>query len=371
VTRTSDIVVVGAGIAGCAAAYELTRRGASVTVMDDRAPGMGATQASAGVLAPYIEAREAGPLVDLAARSLNLFDQFVERVTSDRGGDIRYRRNGTLDVATSAAGMERLRQAAAELRRRGVPAALLDADGVKAEEAQVTSEVVGGLSIPVHGYVGAAELTRALYDAARQRGALFAAGRVTRISPAGTDLVVETATTRLTASRVVLAAGAWAGTIALEGVRDPVPVRPIRGQLLEFAWTGATPRRVTWGEDCYVVPWTDGTVLVGATVEDVGFDEHTTPDGIQRLTNAVSSLLPRAATSALRAARAGLRPATPDHLPIIGNSDALPGLVYATGHYRNGVLLSPLTADLVADLVLDGGTDAMLTLTRPRRFGAL
>jgi glycine/D-amino acid oxidase-like deaminating enzyme len=125
---------------------------------------------------------------------------------------------------------------------------------------------------------------------------------------------------------------------------------------------------VIWSKDCYVVPWQDGTLLVGATSEDVGFDEHTTAAGIRDLLEAVCELLPEAWKATFVEARAGLRPATSDGLPIIGRSEHVPGLIYATGHFRNGVLLAPLTASIVADLVLEGREDPALALTAPSRI---
>jgi glycine/D-amino acid oxidase-like deaminating enzyme len=140
---------------------------------------------------------------------------------------------------------------------------------------------------------------------------------------------------------------------------------------LHLAWTGPLLRRVIWGERCYIVPWRDGTVLVGATVEDAGFEERTTVAGIRDLMAAACEIVPAASGASLTAAKVGLRPGTPDRLPIIGASAAVPDLMYATGHYRNGVLLAPLTAALVADAILDGRIDPLMAFTRPERFGDL
>jgi glycine/D-amino acid oxidase-like deaminating enzyme len=146
-------------------------------------------------------------------------------------------------------------------------------------------------------------------------------------------------------------------------------VKPIRGQLLALSMNPRPATRVVWGTDCYIVPWSDGTVLVGATVEDVGFDERTTTAGIRGLMNAAVDLLPGLEHSQFREARAGLRPKTVDELPAIGRSSTMPHVFYATGHYRNGVLLAPLTATLIADLVLDGRERPELADVRPDRFG--
>jgi glycine oxidase len=372
VPSPSDIVVIGAGVIGCAVAYELARRGASVQIIDDRAAGMGATQAAAGVLAPYIEARDGGPLLDLTARALDLFDKFMARVTAIPGDPITYQRTGTLDTATIDETMRRFAHAAAVLAARGVDAELLDAVAIRAYEPQLSEDVIGGLLIPVHGFVAAGQLTRALAAGARRHGAqLIEQARVRRISTSGGDLVVETDRGPLPGNGVVLAAGSWAGQIAIEGTSERVPVRPVRGQLLQLAWSGPSLRRVLWGERCYIVPWEDGTVLVGATVEDAGFDERTTLAGVHDLIEAACDLVPQASAASFTAAKVGLRPGTPDGLPIVGLSCVLPNLMYATGHYRNGILLAPLTAEFVADAMLENMVDPMLAITTPQRFGRL
>jgi glycine oxidase len=371
-SRPSDVIVVGAGIVGCAVAHELARRGVSVEIVDERPVGMGATQASAGVLAPYIEARDGSPLLDLTVRSLDLFDDFIARVSADSGVAIPYRRTGTLDVATDDDELETLRTTADVLWRRGVPALLLDAAGVRAEEPQLGDGAIGGLLIEMHGFVAASDLTRALVAAARRHGAqLIEQSRVRRIMRRDGEVVVDTDRGSLSGNAVVLAAGSWSGDIAVEGIITPVPVRPVRGQLLYLAWTGTPLRRVTWSRRCYLVPWDDGTLLVGATVEEAGFDERATVAGVRDLLDAACAIVPHAWEAGFRVARVGLRPATTDSLPVIGPSNAFPNLMYATGHYRNGVLLAPLTAKLVADAMLDNVMDPVMSVVSPARFRGL
>jgi glycine oxidase len=363
--------VIGAGIVGCSVAYELARRGLSVEVIDERMVGMGATQASAGMLAPYIEAHEESPLFDLTVRSLNLFDQFVERVSSASGMPVPYRRTGTLTVVTDPADMSTLRRTAAALARRGVDADLLDGAAARSEEPQLSADAAGGLLIRAHGFVAVNDLTRAVAAAARRHGAQFVEhSRVRRISGAN-GVSVDTDRGSLRGDAVVLAAGSWSGRIAIDGVAAPLPVRPVRGQLLYLAWNGPPLRRTLWAPGCYMVPWDDGTVLVGATSEDAGFDERVTVAGVRDLLDAACQITPQARSASFAGARAGLRPGTPDGLPVIGASAVLPGLIYATGHFRNGVLLSPLTAQLVADAMLRDGADPGLAAVRPARFGEL
>ena len=368
----ADIIVIGAGIVGCAVAHELARRGASVEIADERPVGMGATQASAGILAPYIEARDGSPLLDLTVRSLGLFDDFMERVSAESGIAVPYRRTGTLDIATTDDELRALRTTAEVLARLDVPALLLDAQAVRVEEPQLGDGAIGGLLIDSHGFVAAGELTRALAAAARRHGAqLIEPSRVRRITRLHGDMIVETDRGSLASNAVVLAAGSWSGQIAIDGVHATVPVRPVRGQLLHLGWTGTPLRRVTWSGRCYFVPWDDGTLLVGATVEEAGFDERTTVSGVRDLLDAACEIVPHAWTAGFRGARVGLRPATVDDLPVVGPSSVMPNLMYATGHYRNGVMLAPLTAQLVADALLDNRIDPMLAPVSPSRFGEL
>src|ERR671931_40724 len=218
-SRHSDTLVGGGGIVGSAVAYELARRGASVEIVDERPVGMGATQASAGVLAPYIEAREDSPLLDLAVRSLKLYDDFIARVTDDSGVAVQYRRTGTLDVATDENELAALNAIASVLLRRQVPSLLLDAASTRSEEPLLADGVAGGLLIGEHGFVGAAELTRALVAAARRHGGqLVEQSRVRRIRRRGAEVLVDTDRGSLTSGAVVLAAGTWSGGIDIDGV---------------------------------------------------------------------------------------------------------------------------------------------------------
>ena len=322
------------------------------------------------MLAPWNEAPEAGPLLELAVRGLDAYDRFVERLTQDTA-QFLYARNGTLDVALDAADAARLQRLAEAHGAAGVPCEWLDRSSLLRIEPALSSAVQGGLLFPSQGFVGATDLTRALVAGARRHGARFVQhGRVRRVCRSGDDTQVITERGAITTDLVVLAAGSWSGRIEVEGA-EPAPVRPVRGQLLHLSWRGQPPSRVIWSERCYAIPWPDGTLLTGATVENVGFDESTTVGGVRGLLEAISELLPAAQQAAFLSARAGLRPATPDHLPIIGRSSSMPNVFYATGHYRNGVLMAPLTAELLADEILDERIDPLLAMTAPSRFGGL
>ena len=366
--RGHDVIVVGAGIIGCSVGYELARRGASVRIFEARTVGAGATQASAGVLAPYIEAHEGGVLFDLAVRSLALYDRFVADTAEASGLPIEYRRCGTLEVATDPAAAIRLQRAATSDAYRSV-LRWLDASAARDAEPALPESTEGALLAAGHGYVAVPSLTEALAWAALRHGVqIEAAHRVSAIRSVGNSLTVVTEDgAAWAADDVVVAAGSWTGQLESPGFLTGA-VRPIRGQLLRLTWRGEPLRHVIWGPDCYVVPWRDGTALIGATVEDVGFDERSTAAGVRDLLDAACELLPEAWRATFESARVGLRPATADGLPIIGRSPTVRGLVYATGHYRNGVLLAPLTAALVAEVVLDNREDPVLTPLSPGRF---
>ena len=363
-----DIAVVGAGVIGEAIAYELVARGASVTLLDSRGAGLGSTQAAAGMLVPYLEGF-GRPILPLAARSLEMYDAFVDRLSRETGIGIGYRRTGSLQVATAEERSEDLQSAVANAKAAGLECDLLDTDGARTAEPQLTPEVSAALLVRTHGFVVVADLCGALAAASIRHGArVHVPAHVRRIVRREGRLEIQLDHDRLTAGHVVVAAGSWSGQIAIDGV-PPLPVRPVRGQLLQIASDGPALNRIIWGSRCYLVPTGDGTILVGATVEDAGFDERTTVAGVRDLLEAACDLVPHLWQASFVAARVGLRPATADEMPIIGRSVKMPGLVYATGHYRNGVLLAPLTAHAVADLVLDHLEDPLFTGASPQRFG--
>jgi glycine oxidase len=367
------VIIVGAGVIGCACAYELASAGARVSVFDVRRVGLGASQASAGVLAPFIEGHDSGPLLELGQRSLELYDHFAQRVTAASGLTFQYTRSGTLEVALSADEASRLQQTSATLNARGVETAWLDRPALLEKEPLVAPDAHGALFIGAHGMVGVPDFTDAMASAAMRAGATLALEtRVVSIDRAADGQVaVETQNGTSLADGVILAAGTWSGQVPVAGA-DSIDVKPIRGQLLHLSWQTAQPlRHVLWSAHGYIVPWLNGRVLVGATAEDVGFEERATAQGVAGLLNAGCELVPQLWQASFTEVRVGLRPASPDGLPVIGPSSVVPGLVYATGHYRNGVLLAPLTAALVRNLVLGAADDSALTLVSPKRIGRL
>jgi glycine oxidase len=383
-----NITIVGAGIVGCAIAHELASRGVTVRLVDERGAGLGATRASAGMLAPHIEGHLA-PLLSLSVRSLAMYDEFVRRAARDSGQTIEYERSGTLQVARTAAEAAALCASARALGGH-VDHALLDANETRQMEPQLAADVVGSLHVRDHAYVAATALTLALAAAAARQGAAAVTARVTSIE-GGEAPRVLTSDGPFDADAVIIAAGTWSGHVSGQidaGFDAPLDVgpgaqggsrrahghahtavKPIRGQLLQLRLASRPASRVIWGGRCYLVPWRDGSVLAGATVEDVGFDETATASGVAYLLEASAELLPVLRGAVFEGVRVGLRPMTRDELPAIGPSSTMRNVFYATGHYRNGVLLAPLTAALVADLLLDGGRRPELALVRPDRLG--
>ena len=367
-TRDVKVLVIGAGVVGCAVAHALARRSVNVDLVDMRGPAGGSTQAAAGVLAPWIEAHSGG-LLALGEASLRRYDAFIARVREESRVDVEYQRTGTVEVALNAAQETALRADAARHEARGVPIRWLDRAAVLAMEPGVGLGVRAGLLLPEQGFVRARDLTLALADAAERAGATIHAGvRVDAVESGASGITAQCGDRLIEADCAVLAAGSWSG----QDVFTPTaatPVTPVRGQLLHLRAAAPLASRVVWGTDCYLVPWTDGSLLVGGTVEQVGFDERPTDEGVQGLRRAAAELLPASALADLQEVRVGLRPGTPDGVPVIGRAAANPRVIFATGHYRNGVLLAPLTADLVADLVVDGREGPELALMAPARFG--
>jgi glycine oxidase len=361
------VAIAGAGIVGCAIAYELAARGASVRVFDPRGVGRGATHASAGILAPGIEGHSAD-LRRLLVESFRRYDGFVSRLRAETGCPIEYDRAGTLQVALDDEEVAVLAAEAAGLRADGLSGELLSGSAAAKMEPALGGSVAGALLVREHGYVAVGELLAAVTRAAEAHGATFVVDRVMAVQAGETGARVVTATQTIESDAAIVAAGSWSSEIAGAGLR-PAPVRPIRGQILRLRHKPRAASRVIWGRRGYIVPWVDGTVLVGATSEDVGFDERATSGGVQELLNAGLELLPALERATFDEVLVGLRPMTCDELPVIGASSRVPRVFLATGHYRSGILLAPLTASLVADLVLEGREGAELMLTHPARVG--
>ena len=366
----ADVVIVGAGIIGCAIAYELSRRGASCLLLDSRLLGMAATNAAAGILAPLAEFRRPDALVRLGLASLRLYPAWVERLREDVPDiDVEFALNGVLRVALVEEEMAELR---AGLRYRAeLGVALIELDGASLREAEprLSAKVVGGVLCPEEGQVSNQLFTLALSRAARKRGA-----RIVERSPVlgfrtrgGRVTAVRTAQGEFACDRLVLAAGPWTRPLARK-LRVELPTRPVRGQMLALGRMATPIHQPIWGSRGYVVPRANGLVFAGSTLEEVGFRFRTTKRGLAQVRRAAFELVPQLRHAREHFAWAGLRPNSPDGLPIMGPLPGWENVTVATGHYRNGILLGPITGQLIAPAVLDGPEDEALAPYSPARF---
>ena len=352
---SQKIAVVGAGIIGCSIAFELARRGADVTVLEGRRIGGGATQASAGILAPYTEAHGGGPLFDLTVRGLQAYDAFVAAVRAVSDGRFEYHRSGTLEIAEDDERAAVLHDRLAAPWAAAAGLRWLDAGELHATAPSVNTASVGALQCMAHGHVAVQAFLAAIADAARVLGARIREGvHVDRVELGAREIRLHGSGHLDAYDRVILCTGAW--TPGIDPLQESADrIRPIRGQLVKLAASGAVVPSVLWGRSCYIVPWTDGTLLVGATEEDVGFDERATVEGVRGLMDAAEALVPGLGSATFVEVRVGLRPKSADGVPILGpGSD--PRVIYAAGHHRNGILLAPLTAQLIADQIERGLT---------------
>lgn len=364
------IVVIGAGLIGLGIAYELARRGATVRVIDEREPGRAASWAGAGMLAPYTEGIESHAYAVFCAESLRRYPAFVAALKADGGVDARLRLDGILEAAYDEAGVVRLQAAAAALAARGIGAQWLERDAARMLEPALGAAVRGASLSETEGQVDNRRLGRALQAACEALGVRIdaGAGRVAIEADARRVLGVRGPEGFIGADAVVNATGAWAAD--LEGVPEQarVPVRPVKGQMLALAMPRGLVRRVLWVPGAYLVPREDGRVLIGATVEEAGFDVRVTAAGVRTLLDAALAALPTLGDLTVAETWAGLRPGSPDGLPFIG-ATALEGYVVATGHHRNGILLTPATADAVATVV-EGGFAPGIEAFSPQRAAA-
>ncbi|HEY8678843.1 MAG TPA: glycine oxidase ThiO [Candidatus Dormibacteraeota bacterium] len=366
---TPDVVVVGAGAIGSAITYYLAKAGARVLMLDRGAVGAQATQASAGMLIPLSEGSGPGPFTEMAIESVRLFEALNEELLERTGMDIGYRRASLVRVALDELEEHELRTRRAWQDRLGIPVAWLDAASALDVEPNLDPAVRAALFYPGDHQVNALALAQALARAAADLGAVVREGvPVDGLVTEGDRVVgVRTGIDIVRADEVVIASGAWSASWS-ETLRMPIPVRPIRGQILALRTTGTPLRNVVYAHDGYLIGKPDGLTYVGATEEDVGFDASPTAAGVARLLGVVPRLAPGLTDASFVRAWAGLRPATPDRLPIMGRPPQWQGVSLATGHFRNGILLAPVTGILIADLLRRERPRLSLDAFSPARF---
>jgi glycine oxidase len=347
-----DVAVVGGGVIGCAVARELALAGLQVAVLERAEPGENASWAAAGMLSPLAEADRPDPFLDLLLASRRMYPDFAEALREEAGVDVAYRDEGTLLAALTDDDEQELRARFGWQRDAGLPVEWLSAATAGALEPALSPRVRAALRFADDHQVDNRLLAPALWTAAERAGAVMKRGAevVRVVRSAGQVEGVELADGELVrAESVVLAAGAWAAQLA--GLPTALPVRPVHGQLLALSTAPGLLRHVLDSPRVYLVPRANGRVIVGATVEEIGFDRRVTAGGTHALLHAALELVPELTGASLVESWSGHRPGTPDGWPILGPDPDLPKLLYATGHYRNGILLTPITARAIAALV--------------------
>lgn len=377
---TFDLAVIGGGIIGMTCAWRAAQAGLDVVVIERDAPGAGASGVAAGMLAPVTEADFGEEeLLRLNLESRGEWAAFAAELEERSGLPTGYSDSGALVVAADRDDAEELRRLHVFQQRLGLESEWLTPSAARRLEPGLLPRIGGAILAPQDGHVDPAAVVRALAEAFAEAGGTLLAETGARAIETDSDgavagvRVVETGAGRspgsdvcgaaaeagrvVRARRVVAAGGAWSRAGELVPDEDAPDVRPVKGQLLELrVRPGAAPpaQRLIRTPRCYVVTRSDGRVVIGATTEEQGFDTTVTADGVYRLLEAAYEVLPDVGELELVRARAGLRPATPGNAPVVGPG-AIEGLTWATGHGRNGVLLAPVTARRVVELVLRSG----------------
>jgi glycine oxidase len=366
--KTYDVVIVGGGIIGAAVAWELARAGRRVILLDRQQPGMEASWAAAGMLAPGAETPDSVPVAPLGRASLALYPEFVAAVEADSGMRVGYEAGDALQLFIGEEA-EREREEFLRVHRElglagekvawdeavrmepaleGQPVAM---NVNKAAASRCTPEAA---VMKNEGRVEPRLLVAAVLAAAQKRGAEVRAGCVVQrvVMEGGRVRGVKTSAGEIAAECVVVAAGCWSGSLAELG--RYAPMRPVRGQMVALRSERVKVRHVLRSHHGYIVPRADGRLICGSTAEpEAGFEKRVTPEGQQKILAAAVELMPALADAAVVETWSGLRPDTPDHLPSLGPTDVA-GLYMATGHYRNGILLSAITARLLREWIVDG-----------------
>jgi glycine oxidase len=366
-----DIAVIGGGAIGLAIARACALEGLKVSLIDEN-PGSGASSVAAGMLAPITELHYGeDALLALNLRSAAMFGDWIADIERATGVDTGYRKTGTIMVARDADENRALQEDWAHQRSLNLKAERLKGSDALSLERALSPRIRGGVLVEDDHQVEPAALVSALIEACRAAGVSFVGRRATRFE-------VERGRVRgvtigdgdqVSAGAVVVAAGCWSASIPglPDGMR--IPVRPVKGQLLELGPVPGEPLigRNVRGRDVYLVPRSDGRVVVGATVEERGFDTTVTAGAVLELLRDAYELVPGIAELTLLRAVAGLRPGTPDNAPLLGPTE-VEGLLLATGHFRNGILLAPVTAQAIAATIATGSAPTEIADFSPLRF---
>ena len=364
-TASYYVIVAGGGPIGAACARELALGGRRVALLEPGGEMGQAWRAAAGMLAPQIETSGDTPLLELGLAGRELYSELAPQLRETTGIDIGLWREGIAWVAASDAEAADLRSKCAWQRQHAHLSDWLDADEVTARWPWL-GPTHGALWAAREGALEPEKLVDALMADARRLGATVIEDTAIGVTQRG-DRVTGVAgrAGRYAAADVVLSAGAWTGTI--EGVPRPVAVAPVRGQMAALPWPEGARRGIIYGHGSYLVARGD-EAIAGSTMEYVGFRSETSSAGLARIFTGVTALCPTLTSSAVKRTWAGLRPVTPDGLPIIGAEPRLPGLWYATGHGRNGVLLAGITGVILQQLLAGEPTVEDIDAYAPDRF---
>ncbi len=360
-----DVLVIGGGAVGASCARALAVAGAAVTLIDRPGAAGEAWRASAGMLAAQIDAGPDDPVLELALAGREFFAGHASELGRTTGIDIGFMPSGILQVVRREADVAAIKERVAWQRQQALRANWLDGDDVF-DGWPWLGPCLGAFWSPEDGAVDPENLVAAFLSDATRLGARVVADTIVGLDHDGKQLRgVIGERQRYTAGTVVIAAGAWSGR--LQSLPRPLSVEPVRGQMMAFPWPAGARPAIVYGEGCYLLQ-RGAEMLVGATVEHAGFDASVTATGLADLHDRASVVYPALAAMQPLRAWAGLRPVTPDGLPIVGAEPRLPGLWYATGHGRNGILLSGITGELIARGVCGASVTEELDPFRPTRF---
>ena len=364
-----DTVVIGGGVAGLGVGWKLAQRGESVVLLERGETGKEASWAAAGMLAPANEAHfQEDENLFLGRASMALYPEFVEELEAFTGIDVDYRTEGTLSVALDADDTAVLKELFAAQQKYELPVRWLSGDEAREIEPGLANYVCAGIFCPMDHQIDNRKLVEALKVAFQKAGGtLLEHTEVTKIQTEG-GLVVSAGEQTWQAKRIVLAAGAWSGLIP--GLPDAArpPVRPLKGQM--FSLEAPSPDFLTHvirAPDIYIAPKSNGTIVMGATMEEMGFDRRMTAGGLYSKLKGAWETVPGVYDLPIKETWTGFRPSSRDNAPLLGET-VVPGLFAATGHHRGGILFAPATAIHMANLILDGTLPDVLKPFDPKRF---
>jgi glycine oxidase len=370
--ESADVVVIGGGVIGLAIARALRLRGVQRVMLIERArPGAEASHAAAGMLAPQAEAGCADAFFELACASRDLYPAFADELREETGTDIELEKTGTLYLAFTEKDEEEIEHRYHWQQRAGLTVEQLSADEARRLEPCISTGVRGALRFPLDVQVENRRLIAALSTSIDKHGVRLLTETHVKslITERGTIKGVETSRGVVHAPVVVVAAGAWTSFLTSSGNALPlVSIEPVRGQMLCFETNPRLARHVIYSPRGYIVPRLDGRLLAGSTTEHAGFEKRVTAAGIHAITSHALEIAPAVGNLTLVDSWAGLRPRAEDEWPVIGACAEVGGLFYATGHYRNGILLAPLTGDVVAEQITTGHASPLINAFSPERF---